>query len=236
LDQMGRSSLDNNTRFADTFLHPWESRATIKQWFDLWTSCGLKPVALYDRYAELDDLPNTLWQCPTSDDLTTRALDLRFENNLEVWLCHADMRPTANHHAKTNAQIPLRLRLTMPPSQLRRFSETSEISFGAKLTLWQGLLRSLHGHHDRAAIALLHSMDLSVARRLARIGLITPQTAQDAGMLDALTAPMTSSMSPPTLARAFDHRKTEDVFILCAKLQNDQQRVRLATQRFLRAL
>jgi SAM-dependent methyltransferase len=236
LEQMGSSSLDHDTRFADTFMHPWESRATIKQWFDLWKSCGLRPMALYDRYAELDDLPNPLWHCPTADELAERAQDLRFENNLEVWLCHANQAPKPMSSSQNVHQMPLRLRLTLPPSQLRRFSETSTMTWGAQLILWQGLLRSIHGLKSRRVPDLLQSMDIAQAQRLARIGLITPHAARESGLYERLLAPMTSSMSPPTLPKAVSPATTQNILSLCTNLQTNQQRINLAVQRFVRVL
>jgi hypothetical protein len=236
LDQIGRSSLNNNSRFADTFLHPWESRATIEQWFELWRSAGLRPIALYDRYAELDDLPNPLWRCPTADQLTSRSLDLRFENNLEVWLCHDRDDAVVSEREQTQRSIPLRLRLRMPPSQISRFSETSELTIGAKLTLWQGFLRSIHGMDDHNLTTLIKNMELTCARRLARVGLITPTSAKRAGLFEALHAPMTSHMTPPTIPISPGADVFQTILPHCAQFHSDPTRVQLAARRLVRAL
>jgi SAM-dependent methyltransferase len=236
LDQMGHSSLGHNTRFADTFLHPWESRSTIKQWFDVWKSCGLKPIALYDRYAELDDLPNPLWCCPTLDQLTERALDLRFENNLEVWLAHDKISLTHDVINRSKSPIPLRLRLKMPPTQLHRFSETRDLPLRHKMTVWQGMIHSIYGCDDQSAVQLLQRMDLSTARRLARIGLVLPNTAHRAGLLDELSAPMTTTMSPPDLPQAIGHQKIQEILKICGGITDHAKRTLQAAQRFARAL
>jgi SAM-dependent methyltransferase len=199
LEFMGRESLNHDTRFADTFMHPWECRTDINQWYAMFRECGLKPVALYDRYAELDDLPNPLWRCPTAEELTERARDRRFENNLEIWLTHLTAKPPRDTATAPQIPIPARLRLTMPPTQFKRFSETESLSFGVKLGLWQGLLRYAHRRTDPTAIRIIKGLDQSASGRLARIGIITPRMAEDAGLYERLLKPMHAAMTPPTV-------------------------------------
>ena len=235
LKQMGPSSLENNSRFADTFMHPWESRATINQWFDAFKSAGLKPVALHDRYAELDDLPNPLWKCPTADELTERALDMRFENNLELWLVRKDsikngIQPHRNHSHVS--KIPVRLKLTMPPTRFGIFEETEGLSFGAKLALWHGFLKTIYNRVDGTYIKLLKAMDRKQAGRLARMGLILPETAHDAGIYDQLLKPMTQSMTSPTLPTGADHNVHNKIEAICSAAQTNPARAAQAARRF----
>jgi len=239
LQQMGSSSLKNNSRFADTFMHPWESRATIQQWFDKFNDAGLRPSALHDRYAELDDLPNPLWQCPTSEELSERALDLRFENNLELWLVKKD----SGTHAKQNqghnmhsSRIPVRLRLTMPPTRLGLFDENKDLSFGTKLALWHGFLNTIYNRFDGRYIKLLKAMDRKQAGRLARIGLILPESAHAAGIYDQLLKPMTPSMTAPTLPPGADQNAHSAIHAICSVVQSNPARTAQAVRRFARAV
>jgi hypothetical protein len=79
-------------------------------------------------------------------------------------------------------------------------------------------------------------MDIAQAQRLARIGLITPHAARESGLYERLLAPMTSSMSPPTLPKAVSPATTQNILSLCTNLQTNQQRINLAVQRFVRVL
>jgi SAM-dependent methyltransferase len=239
LRQLGIKSLKNNTRFADTFLHPWEARANILQWFTVFQDKGLEPFALYDRYAELDDLQNPLWQCPTAKSLQDRSLDLRFENNLEIWLTHKNVKTI--HHGNNSQQssagkIPVRLRLTMPPINFRRYSETQDLSLGAKLILWQGFLKGLHNITDDSSVNLIKDMDNKTASRLARIGLILPHAAQGAHRFEELMAPMTSRMAPPLLPEASNQLILPNLLKLCRQVCADPKRVELATLRLQRVI
>jgi SAM-dependent methyltransferase len=240
LAQMGSSSLASNTRFADTFLHPWESRATVKTWFDTIQSAGLRPVALHDRYAELDDLPNPLWQCPSSEQLTDRALDLRFENNLELWLTRDDLHTPRIGKSildRSHATIPWRLRLTMPPNRLGYFEETKSLSIKAKIALWQGFLRTIYNHEDRDLIKLIKDFEPDTAKRLARMGLILPTVAQAAGILDELRQPLTTSMSPPKIPTSSASTSVSvEVASLCAGIQKNHSESVQAALRLIRVM
>lgn len=239
LRQVGITSLKNNTRFADTFLHPWESRATISDWYLLFKKFDLEPFALFDRYAELDDLPNPIWACPSSEDLTARSADLRFENNLEIWLRHrpnSTQRRKKTTEAESTSKIPVRLRLTMPPMNFSKYSETNELSFAAKLTLWQGFLQALHGTNDRAAIDLIRNLDTPVAARLARVGLILPCTAKLANRYEDLLNPLTSEMTPPILPEASNELILPYIKRICSTISPNKSKVELAVQRLYRIL
>jgi SAM-dependent methyltransferase len=239
LSQVGWQSLQNNTRFADTFLHPWESRATIEDWYEAFETAGLEAFALFDRYAELDDLSNPLWRCPTSKELSDRSRDLRFENNLEVWLrpVTAKIKPDSimSPHPAAS-QIPVRLRLTMPAMNFSKYTETKDLSFGAKLTLWQGFLRGLHNVADQSVVRLIRELDPKAASRLARIGLILPEAARLAGRYEELMAPRVKQMAPLVLPEASNELITPQLQKLCAEMCSDQALARLAFHRLQRIL
>jgi len=244
LSQLGESSLENDTRFADTFLHPWESRASINEWFAAIDSADLEPVALHDRYAELDDLPNPLWACPSAHQLTERAQDLRFENNLELWLAPKtkNRRDFSRFEATKRAQsarpstIPLRLRLTTPPANLVKFREIEELTFGGKITIWQGFLKALHNKHDPTSTNFIRNLDFDAAARLARIGLILPGTAESAGRLEELLKPMVDQMSPPFLPPSTGTENEATILRSCLAIQSSESKARHATRRFILAI
>ncbi len=196
LKSMGPTGLANDTRFADTFMHPWEARLTIKRWLDLFAGKSLEPYALYDRYAELDDLANPLWTMPTKSELTERAQDYRFENNLEIWL-----RKPSQGSARTEdlRSVPISLQTRLPPTQWTKFPETSDLGFRLTYGLWRGWQKFIFGHHDDACIKIIRSLARPTAQRLARIGAILPSQAEEAGRFDELRKPMTSKVSPPEL-------------------------------------
>ena len=238
LRQMGEASLENNTRFADTFLHPWESRASIKQWFEAFGSAGLKPVALHDRYGELEDLPNPLWRCPTPDELSERADDLRFENNLEIWLTRDDSAQHSIEHNKISQKqpIPFRLRTTMPPTRFRAFEETRNLPFGTKLALWQGFVKSIYNRRDLTAEKLLCGLDRKTSARLARIGFILPETGELLGLYDHLLKPIHRKMSPPTLGDQCLSEYQAEVYKLCLQIQTSPEKSDQAARRLFRAM
>lgn len=240
LSQLGESSLENDTRFADTFLHPWESRASINEWFDAIDSADLEPVALHDRYAELDDLPNPLWTCPSAQQLTERAQDLRFENNLELWLApkvkirrdfyrFKTIDSVPNAHAST---IPLRLRLTQPPMNIVKFKEIEELTFGGKRTIWQGFLNGLHNQKTDAVTTFVRDLDFAAAARLARIGLILPTIAKAAGRLEELVRPLGSKMSSPFLPPSTADENESQILKDCIAVQSSEPKAKHATRRF----
>ena len=239
LQQLGWQSLHHNTRFADTFLHPWESRALINDWYHAFETAGLRAFALFDRYAELDDLPNPLWRCPTAKELTERSDDLRFENNLEVWLKPIDnssKSKTAPSQQPASSHIPVRLRLTMPAMNFSKYTETGDLAFGVKLTLWRGFLRGLYNTTDQSAVSLIKDLDAKVASRLARVGLILPSTARLAGRYDEFIAPLVHQMASPALPEASNDLIMPQLRNLCAKLTSDSKRAELATRRLQRVL
>lgn len=237
LSLLGETSLENNTRFADTFLHPWESRASIKTWFKTFSSAELQPVALFDRYAELDDLPNPLWRCPTEHELSERAADLRFENNLELWLRKKGPSSKKTSISNTTSRsIPMRLRLTLPPVNFRRFEETSDLTLGAKLTLWQGFLKSIYGKTDPSNIKLIEGLDRATGARLARLGLILPKAAQAAGRYDDFMAPIAKDMAPPILPEQSNDLVIPRIETLCSSLQTNPRKLAQCIRRIMRVV
>lgn len=198
LQQMGSRSLANDTRFADTFLHPWESRLELAGWLKILGDAGLTAHSLLDRYAELDDLPNPLWTMPTAHQLTDRSADLRFENNLEIWLCRSQSVRSMDASGD-QAPPPLALRTRTPPSLWKRFPETRTLGILNLWTLWQGWLESVHDGGDLRAEKVIRSLPLISAQRLARIGAITASQAKACGLYKELLRPIHTTMEAPAL-------------------------------------
>jgi SAM-dependent methyltransferase len=85
-----RDVLSHPARFIDTFFHAREARLGADYWYRAIADAGLAILGLYDRYGELDDLPNPLLEAPAEEALRERIADRRFENNLELFLARAD--------------------------------------------------------------------------------------------------------------------------------------------------
>lgn len=212
LTSMGSESLANNTRFADTFLHPWEARLPLERWLALFTQKNLEAYALFDRYGELDDLPNPLWKMPTTVQLVDRARDFRFENNLEIWLRHRDHTRVESKSLPPSG-IPLRFKTRMPPMQWGKFTETKSLSFKSKYALWRGWLNTIYNQNadDRDVIHLIKRLPRLQAQRLARMGAILPELARAANRYDELLAPITKSVTAPDLPKGIDASQIESL-------------------------
>ena len=224
----------SDTRFADTFLHPWEARLSIQQYYDLIGSSRLKPVALFDRYGELDDLKNPLWHMPTATELTERADDLRFENNLEIWLTHEQARPVDQMHV---GKIPWNLRTKMPPVRWFEAEETRTLSLSTKMTLWHGWLATIFGHHHREAHGLIARLPRTTAQRLARLGAILPAQAEDCGRFQELSERRHASMDPPEVGKGALSAEAQiklKKILFEVNPHCDERRVLQAMGRFLR--
>lgn len=236
LKQLGESSLKSDTRFADTFLHPWESRAGISSWLKAFSDSGLKACALFDRYAELDDLENPLWICPSIKDLEDRARDLRFENNLEFWLKPNldEAKAESSHHQNTYMRnIPVRLRLTMPPSTFQKYTETETLPFAVRLSLWHGFLKALHSFQDPSSTNTIKQLDRGAASRLARIGLILPTMARAAGRFEELMNPIHTAVAAPILPEASNNLIYPHLTTLCAAINSESRKIDQATKRLM---
>jgi hypothetical protein len=124
----------------------------------------------------------------------------------------------------------------MPALNFSKYTETRDLSFGAKLTLWQGFLRGLHNTSDQSAVNLIKDLDAKAASRLARVGLILPSTAKLAGRYDEFMAPLVNQMASPALPESSNDLIMPQLRSLCEKLTSDSRRADLATRRLQRVL
>lgn len=203
LQAMGPSLCQHPSRFADAFLHPRVVQTGISAWWHSLKSSGFQIVGLFDRYAELDDLPNPLWQAPTPESLEERAADGRFEGNLELFL----RKPAAPCAAARGAwparsQLGWRHYAAPPPLAWLSYDETRHIPIRQHYLLWWRFLTTLAGKEQ---VPSAWSLPKPAVQRLARIGALLP------GMLSAeqrvlAAAKMTARMDPPPRAiAATDH-------------------------------
>lgn len=190
LSQMGPGILNNRTRFADAFLHPHEVRWNVAQWLEGFSRAGFNILGIFDRFGELDDLPNPLYSPPDPDALEVRAADLRFENNLEVFL--------SKNSTVTDASLKpaRRLKLMLPPHLWFSFPETGSIKPLTRLTIWHFFINHLAGSVQNIPAGILKLPDKSL-QRLARLGALPVTARMPESMRRLLLAPMVAAMDPP---------------------------------------
>lgn len=235
---MGPETFKNTARFVDTFFHAWEIRKSIPDWFKVFHQVRLAPIGIVDRYAELDDLPNPLWQSPTERDLHERGLDRRYENNLEIYCVKRG--PIVNKNTRAGASRssgtlwPLR-RVT-PPKQWFSYLETRSIGFMHREKIWLSHINHVHGQNAAYLDRLHKSLSLEALQRLARIGAILPGQIRDHGLRTALLHPMADSVDAPDVLERVDFARTPIApFIQSTLNRRDKaDNVKLAEQIFRR--
>jgi SAM-dependent methyltransferase len=175
------------SRFVDTFMHQREARLDLRFWWDAIQDAGFDFLGLYDRYGELDDLPNPLWQFPAFSELQDRMADRRFENNLEMFLIKpnpVDNVPRPRHMERPSLPNPSRVVLARtystfilqsPPSLWFEYPETKSLPWMLKRKLWWHFLNG-KGKPNPLWTRLQQQPALIPAfKRLARIGAIAPE-------------------------------------------------------------
>jgi SAM-dependent methyltransferase len=201
LAQLGPDTLRNDARFADTFLHPREARLSLERWLDLAGAAGLVPLGLFDRYGELDDLPNPLWRPPTAAALAARAADGRYEGNLELYLARRAAAAPAGREpetgdAKSSFLALLPYALKTPPRLWFSFDETRAIPWRARRQIWAAHLAwVLRGRPT--SDSLLSELPSRAAQRLARLGAVLPGQVNDPDRRALLMAPLADTMEAP---------------------------------------
>ena len=204
INQLGEETLNNNARFADTFLHPRETRLCVSAWLDAISKANLQIVGLLDRYAELDDLPNPMWQPPSASELADRARDGRFENNLELYLTHSTAAKSGTLTRSTNCGLlwwfPYFLK--SPPRLWFSYNETRDLSMPLRLKLWYAHLNWVLRRSQSEMPKLLAALPTPALQRLVRIGAILPGQIADLGRRAALRTPIREKMLPPVRSMA----------------------------------
>lgn len=193
-----RESVLNGARCVDTFLHAREARLGLGEWIRAVEASGLKPLGLLDRYAELDDLPNPLYFMPSIAQLEERALDRRFENNLELY-CYKPTREVFGR--QPSLPMPWAIARRSPPQMWGSYEETRHLSWLQKWKLWQLFRRTIY--RRGSVLPTQHNvLNPAAVGRLARIGALWPSTWQ--GREQLFHAPLHDHMENPQLPPPVD--------------------------------
>lgn len=220
--QMGPGTLTNDARFADTFLHPRECSLDVTWWLERIEKSGMEIVGLLDRYAELDDLPNPLWCPPTKSVLKERALDRRFEGNLELFLRRPGGIPAALGQTQTAGSVACTGMHALrygPPRSWFHFPETKTLPSLTRYALWHAHLAwTLHGRlrHERH---LCEKIPFPALQRLARIGAILPGQITVKSIRKELEGRLSLKMDPPTFPKTSEPLTPRLVQLLATRLK-----------------
>ena len=156
------SLIRNSHRFADAFMHPREFVGDLAFWGRALEAAGLEPVALLDRFGELDHLENPLVKFPSFETLDQLALKGHFKQNLEIYV----QKPGPRKVTKGRS-LPLRAAFKRPPLWWFEFGETDDLSLVQRFQIWQKALWQWQLHYP---MAYEPKVSLAAKRRLARIG------------------------------------------------------------------
>lgn len=198
-------AIESDTWLADTFLHPWESQASPSQWLAYLQNHDLYPYALFDRYGELDDLPNPLKTFPTATQLTERCEDYRFENNLEIWctkspvLGHAETASAATSVCFSQPVRGLESLKVSYPKLWFSFPETKQVIERDRHLIGNMWRASVVGRdiEQKEVQPLIQRLGPLSLKRLARIGAITPQWPLSLEDRVEINQPLYEKLSPP---------------------------------------
>ncbi|MGE0171998.1 MAG: class I SAM-dependent methyltransferase [Oligoflexales bacterium] len=198
LKNMGPSILRSDTRLVDTFFHFREINFDARAWYAGFERAGFQVEGLFDRYAELDDLPNPLWHPPKADELDRRATQRGFENNLELFLTYK------KRAGRSISDAPSELRMTRerkfplhrmycflrrPPRYWFDYQETRNVPTLLRAKLWYRYLT--HLFVSPAPIDDLSPLfKLATLQRLARIGAIMPTQITSSTLKKRLAEPI----------------------------------------------
>jgi 2-polyprenyl-3-methyl-5-hydroxy-6-metoxy-1,4-benzoquinol methylase len=191
LSQMGQSTLGSNSRLTDTFFHCRETRIDIESWIKMFEDAGLKPFALVDRYGELDDLPNPMWNFPSAKELQRRAQSDQFANNLEIFLYKPrQLRPLTKDYSyeRRPDRVDIFAHYLKPAPRLwYQYPETSSVSRLLRLKFWWQHVDTAYRITKNICDPLLKKIPLPAAKRLARVGAIFPSQVSDKALFEKLS-------------------------------------------------
>ncbi len=191
LDGMKGFSHQNLTWFADTFLHPHELQTPWARWVEMFKKSDLNILGIYDRYAELDDLPNPLWKMPEGFEITERLNDFRFENNFEIFFCKENISPKLKQKP-VPVRFPLRAKFAGLPQNWFQYNETKNLNPALKKILHKRFLEN-----SVFELSELQQFPLPALQRLGRLGIIRPNQIHNTEFYTKLLMPMTEKMQAP---------------------------------------
>jgi len=206
-----RSIIQEPSRLVDAFFHEREARLDLSYWVKAIEQSGLESLGLLDRYAELDDLANPLLAMPALSLLEERIDDLRFENNLELYLWKNLGISSNSSTAPATYRAPFSLRRRLPPLAWFRYAETQKLPFEVKWQLWQAFLSAQHQGSSKPLDRLFKRIPEPALQRLGRMGVIFPDQLQSQALKKLLHAPMQSTMEVPRLPAPVDGQKDETI-------------------------
>lgn len=193
---MRQSIFSHSSRFVDTFFHAREARLNLKFWLDAIQGSGLRCIGLFDRYAELDDLPNPLLKVPSYEDWQARIDDRRFENNFELFLAK-DAPAKRSDSPGTTRRLPARHHLKTPPQSWFAYQETRSLPWLMRRRLWLNFLQRLTGRPAKPMDAWAAGLPPETLQRLARIGALFPDDMRSYELKGLLLKPMHDQMEAP---------------------------------------
>jgi hypothetical protein len=179
----------------------------LEDWLCALADAGLAPVALYDRYGELDDLPNPLLAFPAAADLEARIADRRFENNLEIWAAKAGPARTQGNRT---ARPPSARSMRDPPRSWWGYRETATLPREIRRLAWDHFLADLAGR-PAPADAWAGRVPPRAFQRLGRLGAVFPDACRSRELKDLLGKPLEASMEPPEWPVPADLRGDADL-------------------------
>lgn len=191
---MGPGAFANDARFVDTFLHAREARLDLAYWLRAFAAGGLKPIGLFDRYGELDDLANPLFAFPDARALAERIADRRFENNFEIFLA----KPGPAGADKTpGARLPSGQGLKSPPLAWFDYGETRSLPWLVRRRLWRHFRESLRGRPSGPIDGWAERIPPAALQRLARLGAVFADDFLSAELKALVMKPLHAFMEPP---------------------------------------
>jgi hypothetical protein len=189
-----QDTLANPSRLVDAFLHAREARLDLRFWLGAAADAGLRVMGAYDRYAELDDLPNPLLEPPETGAWAERIADRRFENNLELYLAKPGPAPAG---PKVTCKIPTPQLLKAPPRSWSAYPETGRIPLPALWGLWRHFLGKLEGRDPGFLDASAGRLPPAGLQRLSRLGAVFPDDFRSRELRELLRLPIRGFMEPP---------------------------------------
>ena len=180
--------LKNTSRYVDTFFHCREARIPWLDWMETIEKLGFKHKGLFDRYGELDFLPNPLL---TFDPQSIHEAISKgeFRGNFELYLTKESAQPNGMH------QGSFRHFLTPPPSIWRNFKETAEINPIKRQHIWWSFGQYLN-YGTPFSSNLLRSIKPRSLKRLSRLGVLS-ENSTSSEWHEMIASPMTSKRHNP---------------------------------------
>ena len=180
--------LKNTSRYVDTFFHCREARIPWLDWIEAIEKLDFKHKGLFDRYGELDFLPNPL---RAFDPLSIHEAISKgdFRGNFELYLTKKSEQPTEAHRNS------FRQFITPPPNIWRNFKETANINRIKQQHIWWSFGQYLN-YGTPFSSHLLRSIKPRSLQRLSRLGVLNENSASSEWH-DLIASPMASESRDP---------------------------------------